>query len=151
MIFSVLAILGSVLLCFLKMPKSDVKMENKLNPSSASDRMITDETKEGAEKPALEFIKDTFRMLISGRMLYVIPLIIWSGLSMAFFAGIFIPLMTRSMKNSLDINPDLDTDDNRSVAALLTFIFLGIGEILGGILFIGPIRDKFGNRIAYFI
>ena len=70
----------------------------------------TDETN-NAERPAFEFIKDTFKMLISGRMLYVLPLIIWSGLSMAFYAGVFIPLMTRTMEDSLDINPDLDTDD----------------------------------------
>jgi uncharacterized membrane protein len=84
-------------------------------------------------------------------MMYVLPLIIWSGLSMAFFAGVFIPLMTRTMKDSMDINPDLDTDDKRSVAALFTFILLGVGEILGGIMFVGPIRDKFGNRVAYIV
>ena len=84
-------------------------------------------------------------------MLYVLPLIIWSGLSLAFYAGVFIPLMDRTMKDSLDINPDLDTEDKRSVAALFTIIFLGVGEILGGILFIGPIRDKFGNKIAYIV
>lgn len=83
--------------------------------------------------------------------MYVLPLIIWSGLSMAFFAGVFIPLMTRTMKDSMDINPDLDTDDKRSVAALFTFILLGVGEILGGIMFVGPIRDKYGNRIAYIV
>lgn len=90
-------------------------------------------------------------MLISGRMLYVLPLIIWSGISMAFYAGVFIPLMTRSMKDSPSLNPDLDTDDKRSVAALFTIILLGVGEILGGILFIGPVRDKFGNRAAYLV
>ena len=70
---------------------------------------------------------------------------------MAFFSGVFIPLMTRTMSDSLDVNPDLDTEDKRSVAALFTFCLLGAGEILGGIMFIGPIRDKFGNRAAYFV
>ena len=65
--------------------------------------------------------------------------------------GVFIPLMTRTMEDSLDINPDLDTEDKRSVAALFTIIFLGVGEILGGILFIGPIRDKCGNKVAYIV
>ena len=112
---------------------------------------ITDEVKDNAERPPMEFVKDTIRLLFSARMIYVLPLIIWSGLSMAFFAGVFIPLMTRTMKDSLDINPDLDTEDKRSVQALFTFILLGVGEILGGILFIGPIRDKFGNRFAYIV
>lgn len=112
---------------------------------------ITDEVKDNAERPPMEFVKDTIRLLFSARMIYVLPLIIWSGLSMAFFAGVFIPLMTRTMKDSLDINPDLDTEDKRSVQALFTFILLGVGEILGGILFIGPIRDKFGNRVAYLV
>jgi len=112
---------------------------------------VTDEIKDNAERPPMEFVKDTLRLLFSARMIYVLPLIIWSGLSMAFFAGVFIPLMTRTMKDSLDINPDLDTEDKRSVQALFTFILLGVGEILGGILFIGPIRDKFGNRFAYIV
>lgn len=112
---------------------------------------VTDEIKDNSERPPMEFVKDTLRLLFSARMIYVLPLIIWSGLSMAFFAGVFIPLMTRTMKDSLDINPDLDTEDKRSVQALFTFILLGVGEILGGILFIGPIRDKFGNRFAYIV
>ena len=112
---------------------------------------VTDEIKDNSERPPMEFVKDTLRLLFSARMIYVLPLIIWSGLSMAFYAGVFIPLMTRTMEDSLDINPDLDTEDKRSVAALFTIIFLGVGEILGGILFIGPIRDKFGNKVAYIV
>lgn len=68
---------------------------------------------------------------------------------MAFFSGIFIPLMTRTMSDSLETNPTLDTDDKRNVAALFTFILLGCGEIFGGVFFIGPIRDKMGNKAAY--
>ena len=53
------------------------------------------------------------------------------------------------MADSLDINPDLDTADKRNVQALFTIILLGCGEIFGGVFFLGPIRDKFGNKTAY--
>lgn len=36
--------------------------------------------------------------MISKRMLYIMPLIVWSAWSMNFFAGVFVVLMTRCMK-----------------------------------------------------
>jgi hypothetical protein len=47
------------------------------------------------------------------------------------------------------LNPDLDSNEKRNVAALFTIILLGCGEIVGGVFFIGPIRDKFGNKKAF--
>jgi hypothetical protein len=51
-------------------------------------------------------IKDTFNLLISRRMMYVMPLIIWSGLSQAVFSGSFVVLMNNTMS-------DLDISDNK--------------------------------------
>jgi len=70
---------------------------------------------------------------------------------MAFYAGIFVPLMIRTMEDSQDVNPDLNTEDKRTVAAFFALMLLGAGEILGGIMFIGPIRDKLGNKVAYLV
>ena len=54
-------------------------------------------------------IKSTFRLLISKRMMLVIPFVIWSAMSMVVYGSLFIPLMTRTMANSPDY-PDLFTD-----------------------------------------
>jgi len=52
-------------------------------------------------------IKDSFKLMISGRMLYLMPIIIWSSVSLGVYGGIFVPLMTRTMKNSGEKYPDL--------------------------------------------
>jgi len=91
--------------------------------------------------------------MISARMLWCMPLIIWSAWSLNIFAGVFIILMTRCMKASHpDCNidppaPDCWDDDKRNETALFTMTLLGAGEILGGGL-LGWVRDKTGNRVA---
>ena len=78
-------------------------------------------------------------------MLHVLPMIVWSAMSLSVTGGILIPLMTRAMNNSY--NPILG--DRQNEIALFTMTFLGVGEIVGGPL-TGLIRDKCGNRVAYF-
>jgi len=48
----------------------------------------------------IQDIKDTFNLLISRRMLWCMPMIIWSAWSLNFFAAIFIVLSTRTMKKT---------------------------------------------------
>jgi hypothetical protein len=103
------------------------------------------------ENTPIQDIKETFNLLKSGRMLYLMPLITWSAVSIAIFGGIFIPLMVRTMKNSVEIHPDLVDDTNKqNETALLAMTLLGAGEILGG-TFIGVIRDKKGYKVALFM
>lgn len=85
--------------------------------------------------------------MTNGKMMHTIPMMIWSAISMAVFASIFISLMTRTMLSSTEF-PYLRSDkDMQNKESLLAMIYLGFGEILGG-LFIGQIRDYFGNRPA---
>ena len=84
-------------------------------------------------------------------MLYLMPLITWSAVSIAIFGGIFIPLMVRTMQNSADTHPDLVDDTNKqNETALIAMTLLGAGEILGG-TFVGIVRDKKGYRFALVI
>jgi len=98
-------------------------------------------------------IKETAALMVSGRMLQIMPLIIWSAWSLNFFAAVFIILMVRCMKQShpdckiLPDAPDCWDDDKRNETALFAMTLLGAGEILGGTI-IGWVRDKTGNRIA---
>lgn len=41
-------------------------------------------------------------LMINGRMLLMMPIIIWSAFSLAIFGSVFVNLMTRSMKNQND-------------------------------------------------
>ena len=124
----------TLLMCFLRKPELQQQPEDEAEA-------------ETEEKRPMESIKDTFKLLINKKMLGLVPLMIWSGLSMAVYAGIFIPLMIRTMNTTLSPL----SQNQQSAKALYTFSLLGVGEIVGGVLFIGPIRDHFGNKTAYSI
>lgn len=156
LIFAALAVIGSLLMCCLKKPQiQQPSGDVAVNEVSAAPDKIDGEVNEhdelsnvdNEEKRPCESIKDTFKLLINKRMLGLVPLMIWSGLSMAVYAGIFIPLMIRTMSTTLSPL----SQNQQSAKALYTFSLLGVGEIIGGALFIGPIRDRFGNKTAYSI
>ena len=50
--------------------------------------------------------------MISARMLYIMPMIIWSGISVDIYTNVMMTLMIRAMRNSQDTHPHLarDTD-----------------------------------------
>ena len=54
------------------------------------------------EQTMCEDIKETYSLIISKRMLKMVPLIMWSALSIAIYSSLFVPLMTDTMKE----NPD---------------------------------------------
>lgn len=72
-------------------------------------------------------------------MLYIMPLIIWTGLSQAGYSGSFVPLMYNTMKDDHD-----DWSDNKKLSmSLFAMIPLGAAEIIGS-LSQGWVSDKFG-------
>ena len=151
-IFGILAVVGSMLFCILRSPAKEEKAEEKekLNPSNRNTVMSNEEPEEEIKSP-IQDIKDTAKLLTDGKMIHLMPIIIWSAISLSCYAAIFIPLMTRSMSDSLDQNPSLNTKDARSQQALLTICMIGVGEMIGGVGVIGPIRDKFGNKVALIV
>ena len=46
-------------------------------------------------------IRMTYEFFIQKRTLSFVPVIIWSGFSMAIYAAIFVPIMTGVMKNTI--------------------------------------------------
>ena len=98
------------------------------------------------ERTVSQDVKDTFKMMLKGRMLYVMPLFIYSAFTAAIYAGVFVNLMTRSMDDPELIN----NQQLQNITALRALSLLGVGEILGGNI-IGPARDWLGNRAAYVI
>lgn len=168
-----MCIVGSAIFCFLKKPKktnTEAVMEGGehdlhgiTNPGTEG-RLLSDERdkelagvlddEEESKPDPIQDIKDTFNMLKSGRMLYCMPMIIWSAWSVNVFAAVFVVLNTRCMTNSYPTcksepdNPNCWSDDDRNATALFIMCLLGIGEILGGGV-LGKIRDSGGNKLAF--
>ena len=59
---------------------------------------VSNETKR--ENKIKDDIKLTFKLLVSKRMMLVVPFILWSSMSQVIYLALFIPLMTRTMTNS---------------------------------------------------
>lgn len=81
-------------------------------------------------------------MMISGKMLMIIPVIIWSAMSVSIFGSIFIGLITRVLQT---MDGYKDNDDKQNETALFTMTLLGFGEIFGG-QFVGFINDRFSTK-----
>ena len=78
-------------------------------------------------------------------MMKFLPLCMTSGFCIAGNAGIFVPLLEMTMKNTLKSEGWSSAIMNQR--ALISLSVLGLGEIFGGILF-GKIMDRFGHKIT---
>lgn len=79
-----------------------------------------------------EDLKETLQLMFSPRMLKIVPFMMWTAISTAVYAGVFVPLMTDTMPQ----NPkSLDWDEQtRQRNCLLALVGLGLGEILGSLV-----------------
>ena len=82
---------------------------------------------EAADNPKKGDIRQTWDLLITPRMLTLLPLMMWSAMSLAIYSASFVPLMTMGM-------PKDWSDDKQVQEATLATVALGVGEILGGIV-----------------
>ena len=83
---------ASLFFLLLKAPlpqpgEKDVTIGNSLRDSTN----IQNETSVKAD------VIETFNLMISSRMLKLIPLIFWTAISLSIFAGLFVPIMTDTM------------------------------------------------------
>lgn len=88
-------------------------------------------------------ILETAKLMTSSRMLKIVPFIIWTAISCAIYAGVFVPLMTDTMSTNLKTLYWSDSEKQKN--CLLALVGLGVGEITGS-LFIGQIQDRYSNR-----
>lgn len=89
--------------------------------------------------PFFEEVGQVWGLVISKRMRPLIPQMLWTGISLAIYSGLLVPIIVATLPNE-------STNDQfeKSMFAMTAF---GVGEVLGG-LFIGQIIDRFGNRVA---
>lgn len=84
----------------------------------------------------MEDIKQTFTMLMNGRMATLYPLMVSTALNLGILSSVFIKMMVDTMDDRTEWG-----DQDKDSKALLVMIALGVGEVLGSKVF-GYITDK---------
>jgi len=131
--FITLSIAEAIFIClfaFLKMP---VKI-----------RDTEEEEPEEEQKPFIENLKSTMKLLVSPKMVWLAGVFYWSGASIAYFNGMLIPIMDLQQ---------LDTgrkEKERISYALLGMVAFGFGEVFGGFLH-GMVIDKLGSKRSCYV
>lgn len=129
-IFAVLAAVGCSVFLLLKgkccgpeesyseVPQDEQELAEKSNPKPQ-------EESEGAVKTIIVSIKAAFALLITKKMLLIAPLFMYSGFELSYFSGVH-PTTVGNSKNM---------PDSSSVVGMVG-LFVGIGEVLGGGIFV---------------
>lgn len=84
-----------------------------------------------------------FELVSSKRWLKFTPVVFFSGMSMAMYAALIIPLFSRTMR--IDDEGELFTDAKKTSYACTAMIGIGAGEIIGS-LANGKLNDKCGVK-----
>lgn len=77
--------------------------------------------------------------MFSKKMRLLLPQVFWTGISLAVYTGLLVPLITDTISG--------DDDNDKFMKSLFAMVALGVGEMIGG-LFIGQIIDRYGNKKA---
>lgn len=80
----------------------------------------------------MEDMKSVLRMATSKRMRLMIPLSVWTGISIAFYSGVLVCILTDTMPNE---TPNIQYENS-----MMAMVVFGIGELIG-CFFIGYIVD----------
>lgn len=88
----------------------------------------------------MEDIKQTFTMLMNGRMATLYPLMVSTALNLGILSSVFIKMMVDTMDDRTEWG-----DQDKDSKALLVMIALGVGEVIGSKVF-GYITDKFETK-----
>lgn len=82
-----------------------------------------------------------WRMAINKRMLVFLPQLLWTGVSIAYYSGILVSVISDSVVGA--------TESEQQYKSVLCMIAFGCGEVLG-CFFIGNIIDRYSGKIATF-
>jgi hypothetical protein len=130
---------------FFLLLKRPTPQPEELNSIGNSVRESTKASEIETKTTVKEDILETAKLMLSKRMLKIIPFIIWTAVSCAIYAGVFVPLMTDTM--STNLKTQNWSDQTKQKNCLLALVGLGLGEILGSLV-LGQIQDKYSNRLT---
>jgi MFS family permease len=88
-------------------------------------------------------VRGVFKMMFSKKMLFLIPELMWTGISISIYTGLLVPLIYDTM-------PAIETNNEKFESSMMAMISLGVGEIFGGIV-MGVIVDKIGTKKSCFV
>jgi len=117
-VMSALSLLGTLMFLLVRKPRVVSLAENKIiNASEMGGAVETGKFREN--------VSETFKMMVSKKMMRIIPLITWSALSLATFTGSFVTLMVDTMSQVKD-------EDEQLKLSLFALVPLGVGQMIGG-------------------
>jgi MFS family permease len=80
-------------------------------------------------------------MFATKRFLIFAPQLFWTGISIAYFSGNLVEMMTRTIEGTVE---------EQFAKSNYAMIFFGLGEVFG-CFFIGYIVDKYGSKPAGYV
>ncbi|CDW82555.1 major facilitator superfamily protein [Stylonychia lemnae] len=150
-IMASLGFLASFLFIFLKKPfptearVTNTKEDTDTNELILSSQSISHELLQiKAKRGVIYDIKAVWYLLISKRMLTLIPQLLYGGIVVAITTGMLVPIIVKGLSE------DYTDEDKKSQISLLIMTGLGVGEITGA-LSIGFIIDKLGSKMTCLI
>jgi predicted MFS family arabinose efflux permease len=90
-------------------------------------------------------VSSVLKLMTTKRMLQATPLMVTSGLCLAGNAGVFVPLLEQTMDSQSNWDEDV-----KSQKALIALSVLGLGEIIGAVVY-GKILDRFGHKLTMYL
>ena len=103
------------------------------------------EQEEEHKKGALQSLVDTVKVSFSRKMAFILPMLIYSGVSIAFWSGMLSPICVKQIKQD-ERHKDIWENDNAQLSmALFAMSAFGLGEVVSGPMQ-GKIIDKYGYK-----
>jgi len=135
--FTCFALIASFYFLLLPEPKKvDIEAEVIVEAKEASSEVTPQ-----APVSAKGQIRQTWDLMISRKMLIMVPLMTFSSANGSLLATTFVPMLTRTMKTPF---PEYTKNEQTQVSCT-ALIFLGVGSVIGS-AFNGKIHDKIGTR-----
>lgn len=79
-------------------------------------------------------------------MLYIVPEIVWAGITLAVYAGLLVPMISNTIPPPSEGSTD-DYENMKLMKSMYAMMSIGVGEIVGS-LAIGRMIDKAGNKLT---
>lgn len=71
-------------------------------------------------------LRAIWNMMSSKRMLWILPEIAWTGVSLSVYTGLLVPMISSTIPN--------EDDNSKLMKSMISMTTLGIGEILGALI-----------------
>lgn len=126
---------GLLLLLTMRKPPQQTNLGPAEGVSSADKELrIPEEPRERPLTAAWHALRDAFRLFLTGRMLMLALMFVYTGLSLTFFSSVY--------SSSIAFTEAMGEGRKRLIG--MSGICIGVGEVVGGIVF-GTLASKFGG------